>query len=102
MRVATGMAASMLMLAGVASAQQPQRPAQRQATSPYADGTGNSAIDTLNSGQLDRNYTGPWHQVPTHRPTAGPMRAVAVPGPQGSQPVAPPAEAVPQTAVPRS
>ncbi len=101
MRVATGMVAvSMLALAGPASAQRPQT--QRQATSPYADGTGNSAVGTLNSGQLDQNYTGPWHRVPTHLPAAGPMRAAAVPGQQGSQPVAVPTGAVPQTAAPRS
>ncbi len=104
MRVVTWMAAAwMLAPAGPASAQppqpqpQPQPQVQRQAKSPYADGTGNSAVDTLNSGQLDRNYTGPWHQVPTHRPAAGPIGAVGVP----AQPATPPDATVPQTAAPR-
>ena len=101
MRIATGMAAAwVLALAGPASAQQPQQPqrqAQRVATSPYADGTGDSAVGTLNSGQLDQNYTGPWHQVPTRRPAAGPVGAVAVPAPTAT----PPDTAVPQGAAPR-
>ena len=61
----------MAALAGPAGAQ-PAR-VQSPPTSPYADGTGNSAVDTLNSGQLDRNYTGPWHRVPPQRPVAGPI-----------------------------
>ncbi len=96
MRVATWMAASMLALVGPASAQPPQRQAQRQATSPYADGTGDGAVDTLNSGQLDRNYTGPWHQVPAHRPAAGPVGAIAVPAPPAT-----PTSPIPEGVTPR-
>jgi len=65
-------AAILLAAAGLAAtatgAARAQQPAPR---SPYADGTGNSAVDALNSGQLNQNYKGPWYQTPA-RPVAPP------------------------------
>ena len=49
--------------------------AQPPPRSHYADGTGDSDVDRLNAGQLDRNYRGPWHPVPLGREmiSPGPM-----------------------------
>ena len=90
-----------LALASPAMAQpataQPAGPAtapQPPPSSPYADGTGNSAVGTLNSGQLDQSYTGPWHQVPPNRPVGGPIRAKALPDAEPTM-AAPPSSAYP-------
>jgi len=68
-------AAILLAAAGLAAtatgAARAQQPAPR---SPYADGTGNSAVDPLNCGQLNQNYKGPWYQTPA-RPVAPPPGA---------------------------
>ena len=90
-----------LALAGPAMAQ-PAKPVVAQQPppiSPYADGTGNSAVGTLNSGQLDQSYTGPWHQVPPNRPVGGPMRAKVLPDtdPTMAAPSSAPAPAPPRT-----
>ena len=94
-------------LAGPAMAQPDQAQSGRvqpPPTSPYADGTGNSAVDTLNSGQLDHNYTGPWHRVPPQRPVAGPIgldkRPELRPAPPGP-PLAPASGVIPEQVAPR-
>ncbi|WP_419729234.1 hypothetical protein [Lichenicola sp.] len=63
--------------------------------SPYADGTGNSAVDKLNAQQDDKNPQN-WHQVPpgtpgsrmmapapAYMPPAPPPGTMAPPPPQG-------------------
>ena len=99
-----GALAAVLMaaLAGPAGAQSNR--VQPPPISPYADGTGNSAVDTLNSGQLDRSYTGPWHRVPSRRPVAGPIgldkRPELRPVPSGPSP-APASGVIPDQVAPR-
>lgn len=70
---------------------QPAAAPQPPPSSPYADGTGNSQVDTLNNSQTDQNYTG-WHQVPPSpempsRPDAPPPDA---PPPPAMAPLPPP------------
>ena len=52
----------------------------------YADGTGDSDVDRLNAGQLDRNYRGPWHQVPPGREMIPPGRMMLGPMMPGPMP----------------
>ena len=61
--------------------------AQPLPRSHYADGTGDSDVDRLNAGQLDRNYRGPWHPVSPGREMIppGPM----MPGPMMPDPMLP-------------
>ena len=90
-----------LVLAPAAWAQPDSRPsyAQPPPRSHYADGTGDSDIDRLNAGQLDRNYRGPWRPVPSGRAMIPPGRMMppdAMPpgamfsGPMPLAPVPPP------------
>ncbi len=73
-----------LVLAPAAWAQPDPRPsyAQPPPRSHYADGTGDSDVDRLNAGQLDRNYRGPWHPV-------SPGREMIPPGPMMPDPMLP-------------
>ncbi len=108
MRFATRTLAALGMLGLAVPALTTPAWAQRQppVRSSYADGTGDSAVDTLNSGQLDRNYTGPWHQVPQHLPVGGPTglgdRPDLRPAPSaGAPPPMPTAGPIPEQAAPR-
>ncbi len=62
----------------------------------YADGTGDSDVDRLNAGQLDRNYRGPWHPVPPGREMVPPGRMVP---PGAMRPDAMPFETMPPDTV---
>ncbi|MCQ9156576.1 hypothetical protein [Acidomonas methanolica] len=61
--------------------------------SPYADGTGNSAVGDLNAAQLNQNYKGPYYYpgqpIPPARASILPPAASA----RGAAPVAPVAPA---------
>jgi len=74
--------ASLLLLAanGVASVALAQQPPP---VSPYPDGTGDVAVDSLNAGQLNQNYRGPWYQVPASQVRPG------YAGPAYAQPASP-------------
>ena len=61
-------------------------------TSPYADGTGNSAVDKLNAQQDDRNPQN-WHQVPLGTP--GSRMMPPPPPPPGDMPPPPPGQMAP-------
>ncbi len=92
-----------LVLVPAAWAQPDPRPsyAQPPPRSHYVDGTGDSDVDRLNAGQLDRNYRGPWHPVPPGREMIPPGRMMPpdatlpgamVSGPMPLAPMPPPGQ----------
>ncbi|MBE7210296.1 MAG: hypothetical protein INR65_04700 [Gluconacetobacter diazotrophicus] len=69
----------------------------QSSASNYSDGTGDSAVDSLNASQLDNNYRGPRYQVQhgTNRPLDGSAPPPAVPLYRPPVAVAPRAAAYP-------